>query len=378
MSYARARLWLGISSVGTLTLAVFIALMAGLPRRFPSEQSLLNDLGGLSLVLLAYLLISAPFDWLGGFFLPRHHGRPHPPAGSFLRGWLTGIASHALVMLLCGVVLLQLSRRFGEAGGILGFAALSLGLLVFQFPLARLVGGLGYRRWGKDLPEAPGTRADGRGIVLAGARDEGFVGGLVGLPGRELLVLPEAWLRALRPDELSIQLARRQAAVATGSRLRGVLLALAWNLAGFTLSARLTESDTASLSGLVTTSLGFTLWSFLGLLLLPTPSRSGVFEVDQAMRAQDFSPAAVESLLRTLDARQDGESVRPAGVETIFHPVPALLSRLESLPTRAPGIGCWHAARMALPLSWAGLGFLSRAVHCNCGRPELWVLLPGD
>jgi hypothetical protein len=35
-------------------------------------------------------------------------------------------------------------------------------------------------------------------------------------------------------------------------------------------------------------------------------------------------------------------------------------------------------ARTALPMSWCCLGLLGRAVHCNAGRPELWVLLPTD
>lgn len=33
---------------------------------------------------------------------------------------------------------------------------------------------------------------------------------------------------------------------------------------------------------------------------------------------------------------------------------------------------------MALYLSRAGFGFLSRAVHCNAGWPELRVLFSGD
>lgn len=378
MTYARARLWLGITSVGTMTVAATLALALGLTRWLADDQGFVSDLLGLLSVLLVYMVISAPFDWIGGFVLPRRHGRSHPAAGPFLRGWLTGITAQALVMLLCGMVILALSRRFGEAGGIFGFAALSIGLLGFQFPLARIVGGFGHRGGGGGLPGARVQREYGRTVVVADARDDGFVGGLIGLPGLERLVLPEAWLRDLNPDQLTIQLARRRAALDTGSRWRGVILALAWNLSGFILSARLTGSDTATLSGLVTTSLGFTLWSFLGLLLLPTPSRAGVFEVDHAIKAQGFSPSATESLLRILDARQDGEPDRPAGVEMIFHPVPALGSRLASLDRADRGRGCWHAARMALPLSWAGLGFLSRAVHCNCGRPELWVLLPGD
>ncbi|WP_146526280.1 hypothetical protein [Novipirellula artificiosorum] len=38
----------------------------------------------------------------------------------------------------------------------------------------------------------------------------------------------------------------------------------------------------------------------------------------------------------------------------------------------------WHAARMTLFVSWACMGMLVRAVHCNVGRPELWVMLPTD
>jgi len=42
------------------------------------------------------------------------------------------------------------------------------------------------------------------------------------------------------------------------------------------------------------------------------------------------------------------------------------------------GWAAWHAARTALYLSWAGVGLLGRAVHCNLGRPEVWVFLPSD
>ena len=42
-----------------------------------------------------------------------------------------------------------------------------------------------------------------------------------------------------------------------------------------------------------------------------------------------------------------------------------------------PGLA-WHLARTALYLSHAGLSLLPRAVHCNAGRPELWVYLPSD
>ena len=78
-----------------------------------------------------------------------------------------------------------------------------------------------------------------------------------------------------------------------------------------------------------------------------------------------------------LDNLQDGEADRPTLVETVFHPIPSLRSRLEG-PRSNNAIGYWDAARTAVYLSLAGLGLLGSAVHCNCGKPSLWVFLPTD
>jgi hypothetical protein len=78
-----------------------------------------------------------------------------------------------------------------------------------------------------------------------------------------------------------------------------------------------------------------------------------------------------------LDDLQDRERERSSLVETIFHPVPSVQSRLRG-PRSTGGHGCWDAARTAVYVSAAGLGLLGRAVHCNCGRPSLWAFLPLD
>ena len=85
-------------------------------------------------------------------------------------------------------------------------------------------------------------------------------------------------------------------------------------------------------------------------------------------------------MLGGLDAAQEDEPRRGRLVETVFHPVPSLERRVDAI---VGGNGRelpqpWNTARTALFLSWASLGLLSRAVHCNCGRPALWVLFPGD
>jgi hypothetical protein len=58
--------------------------------------------------------------------------------------------------------------------------------------------------------------------------------------------------------------------------------------------------------------------------------------------------------------------------------VPSVDNRRRLTRGTSSSLGAWHVARLTLFLSWSCLGLLSRAVHCNAGRPELWVLLPTD
>lgn len=69
--------------------------------------------------------------------------------------------------------------------------------------------------------------------------------------------------------------------------------------------------------------------------------------------------------------------MRPSLIEAIFHPIPSVENRLNGPRTRGR-IGFWDLARTSIFISLAGLGLLGRAVHCNCGRPSLWVFLPTD
>jgi hypothetical protein len=147
---------------------------------------------------------------------------------------------------------------------------------------------------------------------------------------------------------------------------------------GLLLSALLVgSSQLGSATGTIQLSLWFTLWSFLGLLTLPTLSRRGVIEIDERAQAEGYAASLIRQNTERLDRLQDGEPRRPALVETIFHPVPSVENRLEG-PRSHQVIGFWDAARTSVYLSLAGIGLLGRAVHCNCGRPALWVFLPTD
>jgi hypothetical protein len=243
-------------------------------------------------------------------------------------------------------------------------------LVIVQGGLARHVGRL-----------SPHIEPDGkaRAYELVQNRDRGFTGGWTGWPGREKLMIPASWLEDLDSRQLEAEVQRRMALRESGARARGVWVGLAFNLLGFALVVVFTAVDLATVSGVVGASLWMTLWSFLGALLLPSLSRPAVYAADRLARDAGTDPDTLVAAMQRLDQLLDDEPERPIVVESVFHPIPSVRRRIAGLEGRdAGGVGAWHAARMALFLSWASFGLLGRAVHCNCGRTELWMLLPAD
>ena len=208
--------------------------------------------------------------------------------------------------------------------------------------------------------------------------DEGFTGGVVGMLRPRLHLLPVQWREVLDPEAFAMAVRRREMAASTGAWWRGRILAIGFTMTGIALAASIVGGEgLATADGIIRYSLVFTLWSFLGLLVLPTPSRYGVDEIDRSLLAAGADRDVMARTIERLDDLQDRERDRPTIVEMIFHPVPSVQSRLRG--PRVRGVrGFWDAARTAVYLSVAGLGLLGRAVHCNSGRPALWVFLPID
>ena len=382
MSYARARLFLGIGGVGTMVVLAGAVLALELPHRLLGDvtPSMAGSVLGLAAALAVYLVVSLPFDLAGGYVLPRYFGRPSPLLGQFWAGWARGAAVHAATMLVSLTLLLAAGRTGGRTLVLLTLVALMGGLLLLQEWLARLTGHL--RRTPIDLTIArdlvQGWGLQVPPVVSLAHTDPAFVGGVVGLPGCERIVLPAGWHTGLPAEAIAVQLARRVGVMRTGSRLRGVALAMIWNVVGFGLASYGPGAGVTSAASLVATVAGFTLWSFIGLLLLPTASRPGVMAADTFARAVGVPEPWLGRTAHLIDRLQDDEPERSRLVETVFHPIPSVNNRLAHRPARQDRWGAWQGARVALFLSWAGGGLLARAVHCNAGRPELWVLLPGD
>ncbi len=364
MSYARARLFLGTSCVGMWVVIAAASLSFGVPERvFSSSTSFTAGFGQLVGVIFAYTAISGAFDLFGGFLLPKEYGRVTPKLGRFLRHWFRGAALHGVILVLVGLILLTAARLGGFWLTLTLYLALSLLLVYGQLTLARAIGGL------RRTPNA-------NGVTVLSSPYPHFTGGMVGL-GKGRLIVPQMWQKELSDEAFGVLVKRKMALIENGSRLGGVVLALVWNLTGFLLAYGL-AGTLATVAGLVSFSLWSTLWAFLGVLVLPTLSKRGVFAGDALALAGGADEGVLITAIEQLDRDQDDEYSRAAGVETIFHPVPSAARRVAKLNVPAATWGLWHVARVALYLSWANLSLLPRAVHCNIGRPEVWVLLPSD
>jgi len=368
ITYARARLWVGISGVGTFVVLAASLLALDAPQRLLGSRggSIQADAGALLAALGLAALAALPFDLLGGYVLPRRFGRSRDGLARFTSRWLRGVLVLLALSTLSGTLLLTAGRAAERPGAIAAFVLLSGAALLFQEPLARLIGGL--------------RRADSStdGVIELRGSDPGFSGGFTGTSAT--LVLPSTWREHLAEEDVALLVERRREILRSGAWRRGLVLALGWNALGFTLASLLPGAGVTSVAELVTTALGFTLWTFAGLLILPTPSRLATQAADARIALGPVESARLVEAVRSLDQLNEDEPERSAGLESIFHPVPSVATRRRALqePRAVTGRTAWHLARTALYLSHVGLSLLPRVVHCNAGRPELWVYLPAD
>lgn len=341
MTYAQARLRLGICGVGWWVLMASLALYSGF-----ADCLNVVDMG------LVYALASLPLDVLGGQLLPMLWKKPRVGLPRWSWIYLRGVVLH-LGLWMLGLSFWTVSyRNLGLSMTLALFWLASLTFFAYQLPL---LGWLGVRRtqhsWGWE----------------AKAADSRFSGGLWGLPvpGREEVVIPSQWLGPDAPAGVELSLERRRKLSLSAARATGLLLALAFNSVVLSKALQWSHGRPAA------TACWATLLSFLGLLILPSLSRPGV-------RAADQLGPTTAPWWRWLEERQEEDPTRSPWVDRIFHPIPQWSTRQQPGKASPSGFAPWNLARYALVNSLLCGSLLSRAVHCNCGRPELWFWPPAD
>lgn len=367
--------------MGSLVTIAVIALSFGVPASlFGSSQKFSwTDVGQMIAIALAMNLWMTPFDYLGGYRLPRDFKKSTESFAKWSSRYVTVVMGQSALFVVFAVFILFAGRAFGLFGGLLAICGSLLICLLIRGQLMRFrqidsdwtsnkfVDALELvQSWNVFVPQT----------MIVKHSDVGFTGGIIGFGNKACIVVPEAWLNMMTKQQLATAIARRAVAISSGSYTRGLVLAFLWNVIGFVLCCLLPYSGLTSVAALVATFCWFTLWSFVGLLVLPTLSRNASLQMDQLLSQRGAPSDLIFETAYSLDQMQDGEPERSKWIETIFHPVPNVSSRNKSAAKST--LGAWNVARTTLFFSWSCSGVLSRAVHCNVGRPELWTMLPSD
>lgn len=375
LTYARGRLLIGITCVGWIVVASCLALMTKVPSLILSGASASIPTAFLELFLffsvVSFFLF--PFEFAGGYLLPRAYRRVPSGMKEFLIRIGRASFLHVLLYALLGTTIIATARSLGPLVAFTLFPAFGFLQLALQGTLFSLFTPVQSRR-------PLSSRHDFVPVEFISDPGESFTGGIIGLPGNEKIVIPERWIATFTEDELSVMVARRRVAILSGARIKGIMVSMLWMVMGVALCLIPHESSLLTVSGLTTMSLWFTLWSFIGLLLLPSLSRAGVHFIDEKTSDGDTNGETLQTALVKADQLGDAEYERSRMVESVFHPIPSPMRRIQALTGNLMSrrLPTWNVNRLTLFLSWSGLSLLSRSVHCNCGRPHLWILLPVD
>ena len=146
MSYARARLWLGISCVGTIVVITGLLLAFKIPTTLlaTNANASLSDVANLLAIVFVYAFVSAPFDFFGGYILPKEYKKSATSFRFFLGAWFKGAFIHGVMLIAVGLTLINSARVGGFWFAFGAFILLNILLFAAQSLLAKLIGSLKY------------------------------------------------------------------------------------------------------------------------------------------------------------------------------------------------------------------------------------------
>jgi len=351
---AARRLRLGVANVG------FWVLAAG------GGLGWVSTCGGKSLDPRLYAVAGiaavgaqAIFDFLGGIWsMPR----PRQTLTGFLARWLRGVLGHTLVPIAVG--LLSFVSFIYSSGFSWSVLLASLGLAIGRIHLLRIIGGASF----SEIP------IHGETVLVAEVEDPAFTGGVVGFGRRAFSLFPARWRDCLSETELAVESFRRNWQISQGLSARAFVLILGWNLLGVSIGSTAFKFATLPPGvALFGHACWMTLWTFASLLLLPVLSGQVVFAADRAAADAGHDPSAWIARFPGLIGEDGNPSI---ALQTIFYPLPSATLRLRALRIPAPRFVPGNLARSNLYYSCAAFTLLGRAVHCNIGRPALWIFAP--
>jgi hypothetical protein len=368
LSHARARLFVGMSAVGSIVIASLLGLAAFAITNSNSGE-LTTDLPIVSILLLYlfYLSLQATADLCGGVIIPLVFQKRREGVVRLGTHLGLGVIRHGMLNIAVLGVLLSGSILFGRLGLLVASVVNITTLLLLQRYIFQFIGAT-------KLEKSQQNEA-----LISKGLDDGFTGGVVDSIDETILLIPSTATGL----DYEYKASRLNTVRKLQTKTTRILLPIVTNGTGCLLALYcMSFYQSFPVRDVILYSLCTTVWSFILLLVLPVFNRRAVLSLDRELVDSGLKYNEFELAVRIEDSRGEDEYARSTLVQSVFYPIPAPETRFNELISNNGSARFWIAfhqiARRSLYTSLGCGGFLSRSVHCNVGRPELWVISPSD
>ena len=306
-------------------------------------------------IYITYITLQFVFDWVGARLLNKNAFNT-----VWFMQWLVGTLLQSGIW-LC---LFYLISFFSFKGGLFFSVLLVLLVLpILQGPFAVLIN---LNRYTKEKNDKFYSNS-----LIINASEKCFTGDVIYYFFHKINVISTE----IRSSKYySIESMRRSNSINLLWKTHALLII--WNSFGVLIGEafNLYESEKIELKVLYLAS-WMTVWSFISLILLTRLSHNSVYACDAIAKNENKS-LLIKWIKHFPDIVGENGHQNPLK-QAVFYPIPSIKSRLDALKTNRIGtINLGNLTRRNLYLSWGVFNLSARSVHCNVGRPLLWVLPP--
>ena len=343
--YPKIRVWCGITSIGFnlfIPWAIFF-LIAFRVISFPADS-----LGTIFLTILSYFcfvsLINGPVDFLSGFVLEKKAGRYSYSSKKWMFQWLAG-SSVFIILQITGGSLLALVVYKASYGFSIAILLLIVAAVVVQrwhfflipsalkkpYPLSHEY----LSQLAQELfPLGLKKMMEEERLYFYESEDGVSVnGGSIGWGTQRRYMISSASVVLLTPRELALLIWRDETMISSQEMRKHFFYSVTYCLLGLVAACYLTLRIELPLFwsrwflsiSLLSSSF------FLALFILPSYSRKKHLVADSLVINHGVDKKEYTDLLKKLQILNSSEHQTSPLIETVFHPIPTLGSRLQQL-----------------------------------------------
>ena len=354
MNTPKLRLRLGQVNIG-IWLLLSISVLS-FKKEIEMSFSGISSVYIISGFIVGSIIIQLPFDIIGAQKLYSHGQKNN----KWITQWFRGIISITTCWSLLSFLIFLLQPKLGFCLPIL--IAMIL-VINFQKKLTIFVNSDKYNYC--DLQNFKGQS------ISLNCSERTFTGGLFFGFGNNSQIIPDSWSGF---PYLEIECFRRSVIIKNKFVTRALFFLIFWNLLGVLIGETqgLYYSDNIGIS-IVCLSCWMTIWSFFALILMPKFSHSTVYYVD--FLSNKYDSDKLKGWIKKFSELIDESDNKNRLVQSIFYPIPSANDRINALKS-ASSFCFGNISRQNLFLSWGVFNLSCRGVHCNIGRPVLWIFPP--